>query len=323
MRAIVCREFGTPEALEVTQIDDPEINANEVLVKISATGIGFVDALTVAGLYQIKPSLPFVPGSEMSGTIERIGSNVKHLSPGQRVVAMGQGGLAEYVSINAGSVIPIPDNIDFEAAASFLVNYCTALHGLDYCGRLQQGETVLVLGASGGIGTAAIDIARAMGATVIAAASTEEKRSFCLSAGADFVIDYSQLDWRKSLHEITATGKIDIVYDPVGGQYAEPALRSLAPEGRFLVVGFAAGDIPKIAINLPLLKRCSIRGVNWGAHMSDNLENANQVLSQLIRWISEEQIKPVAGHIYAMEESGQAMMAMLNRKTIGKVVIRI
>jgi len=324
MRAIVCQEYGAPESLRTTEVDAPEPAAGEVLIRVHATGIGFVDALTVAGLYQVKPPLPFIPGSEFAGVVESVGAKIKHLKVGQRVVAMGShGGLAELATVSGKSITPIPDKLSFEAAASFMVNYCTALHGLDHCGRLSSGELVLVLGASGGVGMAAIDVAKAMGATVIAAASTREKRDACIKTGADGVVDYLQQDWRQSLKEITDGRDLNVVYDPVGGKYSEPALRSLAPEGRFLVVGFAAGNIPKIPINLPLLKRCSICGVNWGAHMGANPEEAPRVLGQLMSWIEEDRIAPAAGQLYPLEETGKAMMAMLNREAIGKIVIDI
>jgi NADPH2:quinone reductase len=322
MRAIVCQEYGAPESLRSTETDAPEPGAGEALIRVKATGIGFVDALTVAGLYQVKPPLPFIPGSEFAGVVESIGAKIKHLQVGQRVIAMGShGGLAEFATVNGKNITPIPDKLSFEAAASFLVNYCTALHGLDHCGRLVPGELLLVLGASGGVGMAAIDVAKAMGATVIAAASTRQKRDACLKAGADEVVDYLQQDWRQALKEVTDGRDLNIVYDPVGGKYSEPALRSLAAEGRFLVVGFAAGNIPKIPINLPLLKRCSICGVNWGAHMGANPEEVPRVLGQLMSWIEDDKIAPAAGQLYPLEETGRAMMAMLNREAIGKIVI--
>ncbi|MFT6011781.1 MAG: NADPH2:quinone reductase, partial [Candidatus Azotimanducaceae bacterium] len=250
MRAIVCKEFKSPTKLGVSKIDDPVPTEHEVLIRIKATGLGYVDALTVAGLYQIKPNLPFIPGSEISGVVQQTGEAVKHLRAGQRVLAMpSNGGLAELICLNENLCTPIPEVLSHESAASFLVNYCTAYHGLTYCGKVQPGETVLILGASGGVGVAAIDIAHALGAVVIAAASTKKKREACLELGADHVIDYTKDDWRQELAKCLNGRPLNVVYDPVGGAFAEPALRSLSPDGRFLVVGFATGDIPRIPLN--------------------------------------------------------------------------
>jgi NADPH2:quinone reductase len=322
MRAIICESFSSPETLVVHEVDKPSPEPGEVLVKVEATGLGYVDALTVAGLYQIKPKLPFVPGNEVSGVIEQTGNEVKHLRTGQRVLAQPtSGGLSEYIVLDESRCTPIPDSLSFDAAASFLVNYCTAYHGFDYCGHLKAKETVLILGASGGVGVAAIDVAKAMGATVIAAASTKKKRDACLDAGADFVINYTTKNWREELTKVLDGKPLDVVYDPVGGDYAEPALRSLGPDGRFLVVGFAAGDIPRIPINLLLLKRCSMVGVNWGGHIAANPSVPRQVLTTLMEWITSNKINPASGESFKLADAGQAMMKMLDRKAIGKIVI--
>ncbi|MFT7129286.1 MAG: NADPH2:quinone reductase, partial [Gammaproteobacteria bacterium] len=247
MRAVICNEFSSPDQLTVGEIETPIPKPGEVLVSIKATGLGYVDALTVAGLYQIKPKLPFVPGNEISGVITSVGSDVENLTVGQRILAMpSYGGLAEMVCIPAEKCIAIPDALSHEGAAGFQVNYCTAYHGLLYCGNLQAGETLLILGAAGGVGVAAIDVAKAVGATVIAAASTEEKRQSCLDLGADYVLDYSKENWREDLRELLDGKPLNVVYDPVGGDYSNPALRSLSADGRFLVVGFAAGSIASI-----------------------------------------------------------------------------
>ena len=322
MRAIVCESFASPKNLAVQEIETPLISPEQVLVKIEATGLGYVDALTVAGLYQIKPKLPFVPGSELSGVIEKVGDQVKHLCLGQRVLVSSQGGLAEFIAVNETRCIPIPDSLSHDAAASFLVNYCTAYLGFNYCGNLQQGETVLILGGSGGVGVAAIDTAKAMGAYVIAAASTKKKRDACIDAGADAVINYSVKNWRDSLKSELGDRQLDVVYDPVGGDYAEPALRSLGADGRFLVVGFASGEIPRLPINLVLLKRSSIVGVNWGGHIAENPSTSKEVQTTLMEWISQGKITPMPGESFVLKDSGKAMMKMLDRKAIGKVVIR-
>jgi NADPH2:quinone reductase len=322
MRAIVCDEFKSPAKLVVSKLADPVPGPYEVLIRIKATGLGYVDALTVAGLYQIKPALPFIPGNEISGVVEQTGVNVKSLRVGQRILAMPRsGGLAERICLHEKFCTPIPDSLSHKSAASFLVNYCTAYHGLIYCGKLKPKETILILGASGGVGVAAIDIALALGAEVIAAASTKAKRDACLLLGAHHVLDYSKSDWRKDLQKILGGRDLNVVYDPVGGAYAEPALRSLGPDGRFLVVGFATGEIPKVPLNLTLLKRCSIIGVNWGGYIAANPRQSRPVMTRLLKWIAEGRIQPKAGEILPLRKAGNALMKMLNRKAIGKIVV--
>ena len=322
MRAIVCESFASPEGLTVTEVDKPEPAADQVLIRVEATGLGYVDALMVAGLYQIKPSLPFIPGGEISGVIEVAGDDIKHLRAGQRVLATpSNGGLAGYIVLEETRCTPIPDKLSHDDAASFLVNYCTAFHGFNYCGNLKEEENVLILGAGGGVGMAAIDVAKAMGARVTAAASTGKKRDACLEAGADNVINYNKKNWRNELKKVLDGQPLNVVYDPVGGDYAEPALRSLGPDGRFLVVGFASGEIPRFPVNLALLKRCSIVGVNWGGHIAANPSAAREVLNTLMQWIARGHIRPASGEVFKLKDTGRAMMKMLNRKAIGKVVI--
>ncbi|MDA0977364.1 MAG: NADPH:quinone oxidoreductase family protein [Proteobacteria bacterium] len=321
MRAIVCEAFASPKELKISEIDRPEPGPGQVLLRVEATGLGYVDALTVAGLYQIKPPLPFIPGNELSGVIEQAGDDVRHLRQGQRVLASASGGLAEYIALDEARCTPIPESLTHDAAASFLVNYCTAFHGFNYCGNLKEKETVLILGGSGGVGMAAIDVARAMGARVIAAASTKKKRDACLEAGADAVINYAAKDWRNELKAALDGNPLDVVYDPVGGEFSEPALRSLAPDGRFLVVGFAAGDIPRITINLLLLKRCSMVGVNWGGHVAQNPSASREVLTTLLEWIAAGKLQPASGEVFGLKDTGKAMMKMLERKAVGKIVI--
>lgn len=321
MRAIVCEEFASPEGLTVSEIDAPVVGDEDVLVDIKATGLGYVDALTVAGLYQVKPPLPFIPGNEIAGVINAVGPKVKHLRVGQRVLVMGNGGLTEQIALHESRCLPIPEVLSYAAAASFMVNYCTAYHGLTHCGNLQAGETILILGAAGGVGVAAIDVAKALGATVIAAASSAEKRQACLDVGADHVLDYSADNWRDELKTLLDGKPLNAVYDPVGGDFAEPALRSLSAGGRFLVVGFATGDIPKIPLNLALLKQCSIVGVNWGGHLLLNPSASKPVTTTLLEWIANGKLKPEAGELFPLEEAGSAMMKMLGREAIGKVVI--
>ncbi len=324
MRAIVCEQYDSPSKLQLSEVEAPVPKPGEVRLAIAATGLGYVDALTVAGRYQIKPPLPFIPGNEVAGTVESTGDEVVGLTAGDRVLAMpSRGGLADMVCVPAAACTKIPDALAFDAAAGFLVNYCTAWHGLMDCARLQRGETVLILGASGGIGVAAIDVARAAGAEVIAAASTDEKRRACLAMGAQAVVDYSQADWRAALTDVLAGRPLNVVYDPVGGAFSEPALRSLAPDGRFLVVGFAAGDIPRIPLNLPLLKRVAIIGVNWGGYVAGDLARSQPVVDRLLELIETGRLSPQAGETFPLEQSGSAMMKMLERKAIGKIVVRI
>ncbi len=322
MRAIICDEFKSPGRLRVSETEDPQPKDNEVLLRIKATGLGYVDALTVAGQYQIKPPLPFIPGNEICGVIERSGENVRHLRVGQRVVAMPlRGGLAEKICLPESSCTVIPEKLGDEAAASFLINYCTAWHALTRCGNLKAGENILILGAAGGVGAAAIDVAKAMGGRVIAAASRKSKRDACLALGADDAINYSRQDWRDQLDRVLDNQPLHIVYDPVGGGYAEPALRSLGADGRFLVVGFAAGEIPRIPLNLVLLKRCSIIGVNWGGFIGANPGEARPVLTTLLEWIAAGKLHPQPGECYPLEQAGKALSNILNRKSMGKTVI--
>jgi NADPH2:quinone reductase len=234
---------------------------------------------------------------------------------------LSYGGLAEQVCISADKCIAIPDALSHEGAAGFQVNYCTAYHGLVQCGELQAGETLLILGAAGGVGVAAIDVAKAVGARVIAAASTEEKRQCALALGADEVLDYSAENWRAQLKSLLGGRALDMVYDPVGGAFSEPALRSLSPGGRFLVVGFAGGSIASIPLNLTLLKRCSIVGVNWGGYIAANPSDATPVMQQLMDWIEAGQLQPAAGQSFSLEQAGSAMMRMLNRESLGKLVV--
>ena len=322
MKAIVCETFDHPKQLMVQEVAAPNLGENDVLIDIAATGLGYVDALMVSGLYQIKPNLPFIPGSEIAGTVVGTGSAVKSLKPGDRVLAMpSRGGLAEQVAVPEAACFEIPQQLSFEAAAAFLVNYCTAYHGLIHCGALAESETVLILGASGGVGVAAIDLAKSLGSRVIAAVSSQEKLGAALRAGADTGILYSEPSWRDDLKAALNGAPLDVVYDPVGGDYADPALRSLAPGGRYLVVGFASGAIPQFAANLALLKQISIIGVNWGAHVAINPQISQKVTQDLLTRISDHRLRPEAGQCFTLSQTGAAMTQMLDRKAIGKVVI--
>ncbi|MEQ8380322.1 NADPH:quinone oxidoreductase family protein [Parvibaculum sp.] len=323
MKAIRCLDYGAPSALVLDEMDDPSPRAGEVVIETEAAGLGYVDALLVAGRYQVKTPLPFVPGSEVAGRVVALGDGAPEALMEKRVMALSpRGALAGKIALPAMGCVPVPDAMSAEAAAGFIVSYCTALYGFEDCGKLQSGETVLVLGAAGGVGIAAIDIAKAMGAKVIAAASTEEKREAAKKAGADFAIDYTKEDWRKDLEPLTGRRDVDLVYDPVGGDLSETALRCLAPGGRHLVVGFAAGEIPRIPLNLALLKRCSIVGVDWGGHIRANPAANIPLLKTLTAWASEGKIHPEPAASYPLEEAPAVLQRLLDRDSIGKPVIR-
>jgi NADPH2:quinone reductase len=258
MRAVLCKEHGPPEKLAVADIAPPQAKSGEVIVNVKAVGLNFFDTLIIAGKYQLKPPMPFSPGGEIAGL----------LADGTRVMAYtGHGGAREQISLPRANLIPIPGGLSFETAAGLTITYGTTLHGLRDRAKLQKGETLAVLGASGGVGQAAVEIGKAMGARVIACASSDEKLAFCKSLGADELVNYEKTDLKETLKSLTSGKGINVIYDPVGGALSEPALRSVAWGGRFLVIGFAAGEIPKIALNLILLKGCDVQGVFWGAHV--------------------------------------------------------
>ena len=266
MKAIVCQQFGPPSDLKLLEVENLQPNEKEVLVEVKACGVNFPDTLIIQGLYQFKPELPFTPGSDIAGVVKAIGAKVRHLKVGDEVFGFAMnGGFAEEVLVPAKACFPKPPNMEYPVAASFMMAYGTSYHALKDRAKLREGETLLVLGAAGGVGLAAVEIGKLMGAKVIAAASTPEKLALCQEYGADEIINYQTEDLKNRIKELTDGKGADVVYDPVGGSYSEPALRATAWEGRFLVVGFAAGDIPKIPLNLALLKGCQIVGVFWGS----------------------------------------------------------
>lgn len=324
MRAFLVHDYGAPSALKLEETPDPSPEAGEVILDVEAAGLGYVDALLVAGRYQVKTPLPFIPGSEVAGRISAVGEGVSEGLIGQDVMGLSpRGALAEKLAVPAAVCLSRPAGLSAEAAAGFLVSYCTALYGFKDCGALQPGERVLVLGAAGGVGMAAIDLAKGMGAEVIAAASTQEKRQAAIARGADFAIDYTDHDWRKQLEPVTGRKDVDVVYDPVGGAHSETAFRCLAPGGRHLVVGFAAGEIPKLPLNLALLKRASLVGVDWGGHVrADPTANA-PLLKELAVMISEGRISPSADQVFPFEEAPDVLQRLLDRTSLGKPVIRV
>ncbi len=322
MQTVVCEQFGPPSQLQLQEVPAPEAADKEVVVDVHAAGVGFVDGLMVQGLYQVKPPLPYYPGSEFAGTVAALGAGVDNLQPGDRVMGLtSQGAFAAQVAVNAASLTKLSKNLPTTVAAGFYTNYATALFGLRDCGRLQAGETVLILGAAGGVGSAAICVAKAMGARVIAAASSQAKREAAVSYGADDSVDYSQEDWRAVLKEKTAATGLHMVYDPVGGTVAEPAFRSLSPGGRFLVVGFASGTIPKIALNLALLKRSAIVGVDWGGEARANPSINRELTATLMQWVDEGRLTPAPVQQRPMSEVREALTAQLAGGLIGKLVL--
>ena len=324
MKAIVCRSFGLPDTLVFDDISSPTAKADEVIINVHACGVNFPDLLIIQNKYQFKPTLPFSPGGEVSGVIAAVGENVKHLKVGDRVVALcGWGGFAEYVAVKSSRVFLMPDGLDFIHAACTLYTYGTSYHALKDRAQLKDGETLLVLGAAGGVGLAAVELGKVMGATVIAAASTEDKLSTCKEKGADYGINYSKEDLRTRIKEITEDKGVDVVYDAVGGSIAESALRSIAWKGRYLVVGFTSGEIPSFPANLALLKGASIVGVFWGSFAEREPKQSMQNFDELVAWIKEGKINQHIHKIYSLQQAPQALQDLIDRKVIGKAVVRI
>lgn len=324
MKALLCTQFGPPHLLEYRDTPPPTAAPGQVIVAVHAASVNFPDVLIIENKYQFKPPLPFSPGSELSGVVTEVGEGVPHVKAGDRVMAFTTyGAFAEQVAVDATRVLPIPDGMDFRTAAALLLTYGTMDHALRDRGALRRGETVLVLGASGGIGLAAIEIAKAAGARVVACASSDDKLAVCRAHGADEVINYATADLREEVKRHTAGRGVDVIVDPVGGPYTEPALRSIAWRGRLLVVGFAAGDIPKIPLNLTLLKGCAIVGVFWGDFLRREPEAFAASVDQLGRWYAEGKIKPHISATYPLQRAGEAIQHLADRRAVGKVVILV
>jgi NADPH2:quinone reductase len=322
MKAIVCKEWGGPDKLQLADLPLPAPKAGEVRIRVLAAGVNFPDALIIQKKYQVQPTLPFVPGTEVAGVVDAVGEGVS-LAAGTRVVAfVGTGGFAEYVCVNAASTLPLPEGVADDVAAAFTMMYATSHHALFDRGRLQSGETLLVLGAAGGVGLAAVELGKLAGASVIAAASSDEKLRACRAAGAEELIDYSRRDLRAALKSVTAGRGVDVVYDPVGGSHAEQALRSLAWRGRFLVVGFAAGEIPSIRLNLLLLKEASLVGVYWGEFAKRDPKGNAKMIGELMDWLVQGRLRPHVSRVYPLQETPRAIDDLLQRRAIGKLVIR-
>jgi NADPH2:quinone reductase len=322
MKAIVCESYGPPSNLALKEIAIPEPAADEVRLKVHACSVNFPDTLIIQGLYQFKPPLPFSPGSDIAGVVDAVGNKVKGFKIGDEVVGLAPyGGFAEFATLKAATCFPKPPGMNMVNAAAFLMAYGTSYHALKDRAQLKAGETLVVLGASGGVGLTAVELGKKMGARVIAAASTAEKLAMCRSYGADELINYQEENLKDRIKELTDGKGADVIYDPVGGAYAEPALRAIAWEGRYLVVGFAAGEIPKIPLNLALLKGCQIVGVFWGAFAQKTPGKNLQNTMELIQWFMKGEIKPHIDAIYKLVDAPQALVAMQQRKVKGKVVV--
>jgi NADPH2:quinone reductase len=322
MRAVLCKVFGPPESLVVDEVPDPVAEAGEVVVDVHGCGVNYPDFLIIQDKYQFKPPLPFSPGGEISGVVSEVGAGVDGLQPGDRVLAMtGFGGMAERVKLPAPSAVKVADGVDLTAAAGFLFAYGTSHYALKDRANLQAGESLLVLGAAGGVGLAAVELGAVMGARVIAAASTDEKLDLCRKYGAGETINYSTENLRDRLKEITGGAGVDVCYDPVGGQYAEPAVRSMAWEGRYLVIGFTAGDIPRIPLNLVLLKGSALVGVFWGSFTGRDPKRHGEHVAELSSWWAEGKLKPYVSATFPFEEAGAAIAELGERRATGKVVV--
>ena len=322
MKAVLCKSHGMPDTLVVEDVPSPDLTEGQVLISVKACGVNFPDTLIIQGKYQFKPDLPFSPGGEVSGVIKAVGDGVTNVSVGDRVIAFSTwGGFAEELAVDANRLIKMSDKMEFEKASAFILTYGTSYHALKDRANIQPGETLLVLGASGGVGLAAIQLGKAMGARVIAAASTKEKLDVCAVNGADELINYSSEDLRTRVKEITQGAGVDVIYDPVGGPLSEKALRDMSWRGRFLVVGFAVGEIPKVPLNLALLKGCSIVGVFWGdfTRREPALNEANN--QELMRLFEAGKISPHIHKVYPLTQASEALNELLDKKVSGKVVL--
>ncbi len=323
-KAILCKEFGPPDTLVVEDVPTPEPGADDIVVSVKAAALNFFDTLIIQDKYQFKPERPFSPGAELAGIVKKIGSAVHGLAVGDRVMAYTVwGACREEVCVAADQVVRLPDTVEFAAAAGLTVTYGTTIHALADRAKLKIGENMVVLGASGGVGQSAIELGKIMGARVIAAASSDDKLDFCREIGADEVINYTSENLKERIKELTYGKGADVVYDPVGGDFAEQALRATGWEGRYLVIGFAAGEIPKIPLNLVLLKGCQMVGVFWGDFLKRSPERHTQHMEQLVSWCAEGRIAPHVHKAYRLDQTADALNALANREVRGKVVIEM
>ena len=324
MRALVCNEYGPPESLRIEEREDPVPGEGQIVIDVAAAGVNFPDVLSIAGKYQVKTPTPFVPGNEASGTVSAIGDNVSRVKVGDKVIVMTRGdAFAEKCIADEMTTMPLPSSLDFEQGAGFAVTYGTSYHALKQSANLQPGETVLVLGAAGGVGITAVEIAKAMGARVIAAASSAEKLEFAKSAGADELVNYSEVPLKETVKELTDGNGADVVYDPVGGELAEQAFRATAWHGRYLVIGFASGDIPKFSLNIALLKEASIIGVWWGTWAAKNPMVQVQNVQEMAEMIAAGKLTPRVTESYSLDDYVEAFKAITERRARGKVILRM
>ena len=322
MKAVVCQAWGLPDTLVIQDLEDKTAGPGQVVIDIKAAGVNFPDVLIIQNKYQFKPELPFTPGSELSGVIKEIGAGVTQYKAGDKVIAfIGHGAFAQQVVAPAANLMPMPPGMDFDVAAAITLTYGTSHHAVVDRAQLKEGETMLVLGAAGGVGLAAIEIGKALGARVIAAASSDEKLAICREHGADACINYSREDLREAIKAATGGKGPDVIYDPVGGEYSEPAFRSIGWRGRYLVVGFAHGEIPKLPLNLTLLKGASLVGVFWGEFAKREPKANLLAMRQLLGWLAEGKIRPHISGRYALADTAQALNDMAARKVTGKIVI--
>ena len=324
MKAMLCKKYGPPESLVLEEVPAPELKKGHVRIAVQVCGINFPDTLIIEGKYQAKPDFPFAPGAELSGVVTEVAEGITNLRLGDRVLAMAMyGGLAEEAVVPAAAVVPIPEQMDFVTAAGFMLTYGTSYYALKQRARIQPGETLLVLGAAGGVGLAAVELGKAMGARVIAAASTDEKLQVSKEHGADELINYSKQSLKERVKEITGGGGVDVVYDPVGGTLFDEASRLMNWNGRLLVVGFASGTIPQLPVNLPLLKGYQLVGVFWGVFTQKEPEANAENIGELLQMFLAGKIKPLVSATFPLEQSAEAMNTLIRREARGKVVVKV
>src|SRR5688572_3977947 len=322
MKAVLCKQYGPPESLTFEELPSPRAGPGEAVISVKAASLNFPDVLIIQNKYQFKPALPFSPGSELAGVVKEVGAGVTAFKPGDKVIAFTTfGAFAEEAKTEAARLLPLPEGMDFVAGAAFLLTYATSDHALRDRAALRAGETLLVLGAAGGVGLAAIDIGKALGARVIACASSEEKLAVCREHGADATINYVAEDLRERIKALTQGRGMDVVYDAVGGPYTEPAFRSIAWRGRLLVVGFAAGEIPRLPLNLALLKGAAVVGVFWGDFAKREPREFAESVAQLGRWCQEGRLRPHVSKTFPLREAAEALKLMAARQVKGKVVL--
>lgn len=322
MKAILCSQWCEPDDLVLGDLPDPVAGPGEVVIAIKSAALNFFDILMIQGKYQTKPPFPFSPAAEIAGVVESVGTGVTGFKPGDRVISsVGYNGAREKVAAPAGATLKIPDSLDYDRAAGLIVIYATALHALQDRADPKPGETLVVLGAAGGTGLAAIEIGKLLGLRVVACASSDEKLQFCKDHGADVLFNYAKDDLKDGLKKIGGAKGIDIVFDPVGGDFTEPALRALGWEGRLLVIGFASGPIPRIPLNLALLKSCDIRGVFWGAFNKAFPEQSNANFAKIIQWAAEGRISSHVHATFPLAKTAEALKVLSSRQAMGKVIL--